>query len=77
MKLLYVANARIPTEKAHGLQIMQNCEALAEAGAAVTLWAARRINTVELRGVADPWAHYGVTRNFPCAACPASTCNGW
>ena len=65
MKLLYVANARIPTEKAHGLQIMQNCEALAEAGADVTLWAARRINTAELRGVADPWAHYGVTRNFP------------
>ncbi len=64
MKLLYVANARIPTEKAHGLQIMQNCEAFAQAGAGVTLWAARRINTAELRGVSDPWAHYGVQRNF-------------
>ena len=70
MKLLYVANARIPTEKAHGLQIMQNCEALAEAGADVTLWAARRINTAELRGVADPWAHYGVKRNFPLRRLP-------
>ncbi len=64
MKLLYVANARIPTEKAHGLQIMQNCEALAEAGAEVTLWAARRINTRELRQIVDPWAHYGVRRAF-------------
>lgn len=64
MKLLYVANARIPTEKAHGLQIMQNCEALAEAGAEVTLWAARRINTPELRQVVDPWAHYGIRRAF-------------
>ncbi len=70
MKLLYVANARIPTEKAHGLQIMQNCEALAEAGADVTLWTARRINTVELRGVADPWAHYGVQHLFPLRRLP-------
>jgi glycosyltransferase involved in cell wall biosynthesis len=61
-RLLYLANARIPTEKAHGLQIMQNCEAFAEVGADVTLWAARRINPGG-RGV-DPWAHYGVARNF-------------
>lgn len=64
MRLLYIANARIPTEKAHGLQIMQNCEALAQAGAKVTLWAARRINTRELRRVRDPWQHYGVQRAF-------------
>src|SRR5690606_6871224 len=64
MKLLYIANARIPTEKAHGLQIMQNCEALADAGADVTLWAARRMNTLELRALDDVWAHYGVKRNF-------------
>ena len=64
MRLLYVANARIPTEKAHGLQIMQNCEALAEAGAGVTLWAARRVNTRAMRAVGDPWQFYGVRRNF-------------
>lgn len=27
MKLLYIANIRIPTEKAHGIQIMKMCEA--------------------------------------------------
>lgn len=64
MKLLYVANIRLPTEKAHGLQIVQNCEAFAAAGADVTLWIARRVNTPELRGVRDVWAHYGVQRNF-------------
>ena len=64
MRLLYIANARIPTEKAHGLQIMQNCEALARAGAKVTLWIPRRVNSRELRAVADPWAHYGVQPCF-------------
>src|SRR4051812_30948237 len=64
MKLLYIASIRLPTEKAHGLQIVQNCEAFADAGAAVTLWVARRFNTAELRAVGDVWAHYGVKRNF-------------
>ncbi|MCC6802355.1 MAG: glycosyltransferase, partial [Anaerolineae bacterium] len=64
MKLLYVANIRLPTEKAHGLQIVQNCEAFADAGADVTLWIARRFNTPELRGITDIWTHYGVRRNF-------------
>jgi glycosyltransferase involved in cell wall biosynthesis len=68
--LLYIANARIPTEKAHGLQIMHNCEAFAQAGARVTLWAARRVNTPELRAVRDPFAHYGVEPNFRLARVP-------
>lgn len=63
-RLIYIANIRLPTEKAHGLQIMQNCEAFADAGAQVTLWAARRLNTPELSQVADPWTHYGVKTNF-------------
>ena len=29
MKIVYIANARIPTEKAHGIQIMKMCEAFA------------------------------------------------
>ena len=64
MKLLYLANARIPTEKAHGLQIMQNCEAFADNSAVVTLWAARRVNTDSMNEIEDPWAHYGVKHNF-------------
>jgi glycosyltransferase involved in cell wall biosynthesis len=64
IRFLYLANARIPTEKAHGLQIMQNCEAFADAGAQVELWAARRFNTPEMNAVTDEWAFYGVKQNF-------------
>lgn len=64
MKLIYVANIRIPSEKAHGLQIMQNCEAFADANTRVSLWVARRFNSRALRKIRDPWAYYGVRRNF-------------
>ena len=37
MKLYYIANARMPTEKAHGIQIAKMCEAFIEAGVNVTL----------------------------------------
>ncbi len=37
MKLYYMANARMPTEKAHGIQIAKMCEAFIEAGIEVRL----------------------------------------
>lgn len=37
MRLFYIANARLPTEKAHGYQICKMCEAFALNGAQVTL----------------------------------------
>jgi glycosyltransferase involved in cell wall biosynthesis len=61
--MVYIANARIPTEKANGLQIMQNCEAFAQAGAEVQLWIPARRNTADLDGV-DPFLYYGVARRF-------------
>lgn len=61
--LLYLANIRLPTEKAHGLQIMHNCEAFADAGLRVSLWAAWRVQVPVLRGL-DAHAHYGVAHNF-------------
>lgn len=42
MKLYYVANARMPTEKAHGIQIAKMCEAFIEAGTDVELVVPRR-----------------------------------
>ncbi len=53
----------MPTEKAHGLQIVQNCEALAAHGPAVTFYPARRSQSPELRGV-DPFTYYGVPPTF-------------
>ena len=63
-KLHYISLMRQPTEKAHGLQIMQNCEAFADAGCEVTLWVARRWNTREMRAIIDPFAYYGIRANF-------------
>ncbi|MBN2305962.1 MAG: glycosyltransferase [Anaerolineae bacterium] len=63
-ELVYLANNRLPTEKANGLQIAQMCEALAGAGYAVTLVAPRRFNTPDMRAVRSIWDHYGVERVF-------------
>lgn len=43
MKFYYIANARMPTEKAHGIQIAKMCEAYIEAGIDLTLVVPNRI----------------------------------
>ncbi len=58
--LLYLANVRLPTEKAHGLQIMKMCEAFARAGLEVELLAPRRVNPIK----EDPFFYYGIERKF-------------
>lgn len=63
-RFIYVSAARLPSEMAHGLQIMQNCEAFAEVGAAVSLWHPRRWNTPAMRAIADTYAFYGVAPRF-------------
>ncbi len=62
MKLIYLANVRIPTEKAHGLQIMKMCEAFAQTGTTVELIVPQRKNA-DFAGV-DPFTYYGVERIF-------------
>lgn len=59
-KLFYIANVRLPTPRAHGLQIMKMCEAFADAGAEVLL------AVPDIKGVSDsdPYAYYGVRKNF-------------
>lgn len=60
MKLLYLAAIRLPTEKAHGLQIMKTCEALADAGVEVELAVPARRTPIK----EDPFAYYGVKPTF-------------
>jgi len=60
MKLLYLANIRLPTEKAHGIQIMKTCEAFASAGVEVELVVPTRHNALP----SNPFSFYGVTRPF-------------
>ena len=58
-KILYIANIRLPTERAHGVQIMEMCSALAEAGADVELCVPRRRNAITL----DPFVYYHLPQN--------------
>lgn len=60
MKILYIANARIPTEKAHGLHIAKMCEAFARQGVEVTLVLPRRKNAI----LEDIFSYYGIKRDF-------------
>jgi glycosyltransferase involved in cell wall biosynthesis len=69
MRLIYTANARIPSEKAHPYQILQMCEAFADSGAQVTLLYANRRNPPPLR-TDDPWAFYGLQRNITAERIP-------
>lgn len=61
--MLYILNLRLPTEKAHGLQIIQNCEAFADNGATVKLIASHRYQPASQRNI-DIYKYYGVKNNF-------------
>ena len=54
MKIFYVTNARLPTEKAHGLATIKLCEAFAKEGIEVTVFCPWRVNPV--RGKPPPAA---------------------
>jgi len=60
MKIIYIVNARIPTEKAHGIQIMKMCEAFANLKSEVELIVPKRLNPIKT----EPFAYYGLVRNF-------------
>ena len=62
MKMMYIVNARIPTEKAHGLQIVKMCEAFGDAGVALTLVLPTRKNPIlDKISIYD---YYKVKNNF-------------
>jgi len=64
VKLLYIANARIPTEKAHGLQILKMCEAFRGLGFDVELIHPFRFQSKRMRGLKDIWTYFGIERKF-------------
>lgn len=59
-RLDLLVNVRFPGSRAHGIQVAAMAAALADAGLAVEVIAPRRVPQEDL----DPWAHYGVRRNF-------------
>ncbi len=66
MNILYIANIRLPTEKAHGIQIMKMCEAFAHLGHTVELVVPDRRTPV----TEDPFAYYGVERTLTITRLP-------
>ena len=54
MKLIYIANARIPTERAHGIQIMKMCEGFSNQGVKVELVIPGRKNQIK----ENAWEYY-------------------
>lgn len=60
MKLIYITNNRIPTEKAHGFQVIKMCEAFTNAGAQVELWIPKRFNAIK----DSPFNYYNIREIF-------------
>ena len=60
MKFFYIENIRLPTEKAHGYQIMKTCEAIARSGVDVEL-----VVTDRKTSDVDPFVAYGISTRFP------------
>lgn len=60
-RLIYIANCRLPSERAHGLQIMKMCEAFVEASGTehlkLTLLAPRRRTHISV----DAFTYYGIS----------------
>jgi len=77
MKLVYIANMRLPTERAHGIQVMKMCEALADVQSPtplnITLIVPRRLHKLK----ADPCAYYGVRKNFTIIRVPCVDTARW
>lgn len=67
MKFIYIANIRLPTEKAHGIQIMKMCEAFVNQGIEVELVVPWRFNNIK----DDPFQYYNVKKNFKITKIPS------
>lgn len=59
-KIIYIANIRLPTEKAHGIQVMKMCEAFSVLDTEVELVVPLRLNTIKK----DSFEYYDVKQNF-------------
>jgi glycosyltransferase involved in cell wall biosynthesis len=59
-KITYVANIRMPTERAHGVQVMKACEAFAKKGALEKLIVTDRPTPIK----GDPFSYFGIQGSF-------------
>lgn len=73
MKLAYITNARIPSERANAMQTVQMCAAFASTGMQVTLYYPQRRNLPQF-DQKDVWRYYNVPCSFE--LCPVP-CIDW
>ncbi len=66
MKIFYIVNIRFPSERAHGIQIAQTCNAFAEQGHDVELIIPRRRFTPQI----DPFEFYEIEKKFTISYVP-------
>ncbi len=59
-RLNYLANIRLPTDKAHGVQIMKACESFADLNVEVQLLVSDRYTSIDQ----DPFEYYQVKNSF-------------
>lgn len=69
MKIVYIANIRIPTEKAHSIQIMKMCEAFDSQGIEVELIIPTRRNNL---GESKIFEYYGIKKPFKVKKIPST-----
>lgn len=65
-RLVYIANVRLPTERAHGIQVMKMLEAFSLSGVEAELLVPKRMNHIK----ADPFEYYNVKRIFKIVKLP-------
>lgn len=63
MKIVYITNARLPTEKAHGVQIVKMTEAFSSLNNDVTIISPKRVQR-EISHKTDIFNFYNVQENF-------------
>ena len=64
MKLIYISNTRLPSEKANSYQTMQMCSSFSKVFDEVELWTGKARNTPELNEVKDIHGYYNVQKSF-------------
>jgi len=67
MNLKYIANVRIPTEKAHGVHMMKMCEAFSSIGLNVEFVIPMRFSKIK----ENPFDYYNVRENFKIKRLPS------
>ena len=64
MKLIYITNTRLPSEKANSYQSMQMCYSFSKVFDEVELWTGKARNTKELEKVKDVFKYYNIEKTF-------------